>query len=943
MVKKLKKSKNTPRSSYPSWLTTDEQEVDIRKKRANIEAMSIKPITSPHPVFTDYIVYRNDIDSPQKYRVEIRSLDKKQNYCSCPDFAKNFLGTCKHIEKVLAVCQRKVKKRRASPFVEVFVDYLHDLTLMIDLPITISPEINSFLDKYLNEADEFKQPITDTLQVFIRDYEDAPSAVRNTIRVSEGIFKLHEKITSSIKNNLVKKRFNQKLKKSAGNVDFLKFPLYDYQVEGMLHLAFAGRAMLADEMGLGKTVQAIAAANVLHDLHDIKRVIIVSPASLKTEWEEQIRKFTSLSSTIVFGNKKERLQLYRESNDFFVLTNYEQILRDYQEINELYQPDLIILDEAQRIKNWKTKTATSIKRLHSKYAFILTGTPIENRIDELYSITEFIDPTVFGSLFRFNRRFYKFSPDGKTAGLKNLRELHETMKPVMVRRRKDEIEEQLPERIDNNYFVSMTPEQKKRYEEYSYQVSILMNIAKRRPLRPEEHEKLQRGLGCMRMLCDSVYILDQSVSESPKVDELLKILNDIWTNEPERKVLIFSEWVRMLDLVSEQLEDNHIKFGWHVGSVPQHKRREEINKFKDDPDCKVFLSSDSGSVGLNLQAASVVVNLDLPWNPAKLEQRIARAWRKHQKNSVNVINLVAEKTIEHRMLATLSFKQELADGVLDNRGNIDELEKPNAKSKFMERLASIMETSFVHSSGKNDDINEESLDIEIPPSEKLHQELNVNMSDNLKLCSGIYDEESSQLKSVLAVAESPSQVHEQLNNLVQKTHHDAPKKDSITVINEDTYKLLEQLAAQGIITFNQDKMQTIFENKASTTPPPDDRKQRLNLATPIIEAAERKLKMATVLAAGGFPDEAKDPAIQAVISTGKVLQILVHDELLNKEPDSFNPKCISKIKEKLSFSKEHLRFLNLCSNNVFEDDQDMLKQATEFIEETGRFLTEYSL
>ena len=127
----------------------------------------------------------------------------------------------------------------------------------------------------------------------------------------------------------------------------------------------------------------------------------------------------------------------------------------------MLQPDLIILDEAQRIKNWKTKTALKIKRLNSKYAFILTGTPIENRIDELYSLTEFIDSKIFGSLFRFNREYYNFNEEGKTEGFKNLRKLHDTVKPVMLRRRKDEISEQLPERIDNNYFVEMTEEQKK--------------------------------------------------------------------------------------------------------------------------------------------------------------------------------------------------------------------------------------------------------------------------------------------------------------------------------------------------------------------------------------------------------------------------------------------------------------------------------------------------
>ena len=128
-------------------------------------------------------------------------------------------------------------------------------------------------------------------------------------------------------------------------------------------------------------------------------------------------------------------------------------------------------------------------------------------------------------------------------------------------------------------------------------------------------------------------------------------------------------------------------------------------------------------------------------------------------------------------------------------------------------------------------------------------------------------------------------------------------------------------------------MQTLFENKASIRPPPDDRKQRLKLATPILKAAERKLKMATVLAAGGFPDEAQDPAVQAALSTGIVLQILAHEKLLDKEPNSLDPNCIDMIKEKLTFPEEHIAFLKHCSNNEVKDNQDILQQSSEFIEE----------
>ena len=150
---------------------------------------------------------------------------------------------------------------------------------------------------------------------------------------------------------------------------------------------------------------------------------------------------------------------------------------------------------------------------------------------------------------------------------------------------------------------------------------------------------------------------------------------------------MFSEWERMLSLVREMAQDLGIEFAWHTGSVPQDRRRAEITRFKRDPDCRLFLSTDSGSVGLNLQTASAVINLDLPWNPAKLEQRIARAWRKNQMRTVDVINLVTEDSIEHSMLHVLSQKQALADGVLDGEDDLKAMTLPSGRRAFVERMA----------------------------------------------------------------------------------------------------------------------------------------------------------------------------------------------------------------------------------------------------------------
>ena len=365
------------------------------------------------------------------------------------------------------------------------------------------------------------------------------------------------------------------------------------------------------------------------------------------------------------------------------------MLADSLEVNQRLRPDIVVLDEAQRIKNWSTKTTQAIKRLRSRYAFILTGTPIENRIDELYSLMDFLNPSLLGPLFRFNREYYDLDDRGRPAGYRNLDKLHERIKPHMLRRRKADVETELPERTDRNHFVQLSAEQQGEYDGHEGVVARLASIAKRRPLTQQEQDKLLRHLNMMRMVCDTNYILNPDQRACPKLAELEKILEECRDN-PDVKVIVFSEWERMLELTRELCDRLKLGFAWHTGTVPQKRRRAEINAFKSDPLCRVFLSTDSGAAGLNLQNASVVINCDLPWNPAKLEQRIARAWRKHQTRAVTVINLVSENTIEHRMLDTLSNKQALADGVLDRMGNLKEIKLQTGRQAFLAKLQQLV-------------------------------------------------------------------------------------------------------------------------------------------------------------------------------------------------------------------------------------------------------------
>jgi SNF2 family DNA or RNA helicase len=341
----------------------------------------------------------------------------------------------------------------------------------------------------------------------------------NELRVSEHIAPWVERSRRERRRQTEREHFLADVAAGKRTLDVVRHPLYEYQQEGMLHLVFSRRAILADDMGLGKTVQAVAACEMLRRLHGIERVLVISPVSLKTEWEEQIARFTDLPAQLIRGPRRARLRQYRRAA-FFNLANYEQVLYDGEDMQRSLAPDVIILDEAQRIKNWQTKTADAVKRLSSPYAFVLTGTPLENRIDEIYSIAQVVDPHVFGPLFRFNRDFHELDDRGRPVGYKNLDVLHRRLRPVLLRRRKADVEGELPGRTVNTYFVTMHAEQRGRYDEFSAKVARIMQAARRRPLSPDEFKRLQQQLACMRMLCDTPYILDDECRVSPKLAEL---------------------------------------------------------------------------------------------------------------------------------------------------------------------------------------------------------------------------------------------------------------------------------------------------------------------------------------------------------------------------------------------------------------------------------------
>jgi SNF2 family DNA or RNA helicase len=840
MAKKRKKIQTVSKG----WNTSDEDEINVRIKRAKKESPSIVNLYKRSKVFSSYELKGKS----SNYLVELRSLTECINSCSCPDIEVNRLGTCKHIEAVKLL---HVNSHAKNQKIEIFLDTRVD---KISIKFPNRNKSNAFLiddlKEYFSEDGTLLSEPTIAFASLKRHIENMKEEHKKKIKISALIEPWIENKKFELEKIENKKVFLTDYQNGKRSFELLKHSLFEYQKEGVLHLAFNERALLADDMGLGKTIQAIGASILLKNIKNIKKVLVVSPASLKAEWEDQIEKFTNQSSIFIYGNRKKREQLY-EKDSFFYLANYEQILYDEDIINTILKPDIIILDEAQRIKNWQTKTANKIKRLKSRYAFVLTGTPIENRIDEIYSIVQFLNPKIFGPLFRFNRDFYKLDANGLAIGYKNMNLLHKRLKPIMLRRKKSDVEGDLPQRSIKTYLVQMGDSQQTRYDEYETMVSRLSQKAKKFPLAPEEMKRLQLGLSCMRILCDSAYILDQKITASPKIDEIIPIIEEL-LEDKSRKIIIFSEWEKMLQLLNFSLQKRDIQVAWHTGSFNQLQRREEIKRFKENINCNLFLSTDSGSVGLNLQVANVVINLDMPWNPAKLEQRIARAWRKHQKRSVQVINLITEDRLEHRIVEIVKQKQFLSDNVLDGLGQ-DELKLPSSRKEFLEDLDKIIQSNntAVETKQKKNDAKSFSEDVV------------ALLNDRVKAVS-----QSDATDTIFVIVDKKDDLLETKLNQITNNNLD---KSSVTVLQSKEYELLKSLAKQGLIEIKDD-LKKLYE-KEQQDKVAIDAKNRAKIFS-IFKAVKRKYEMAKLLQGGGFVNESI-PVLQEMFQASlEILELL---------------------------------------------------------------------
>lgn len=654
-----------------------------------------------------------------EYKVIYRGANCKWNYCSCMDFKVSRLGTCKHIE---AVCSW-IKKRRKTldktlpSYTAVYLLYQEGRKICIRIGTEKSEEFTRLASEYFTNDGYLKPESIYSFSTFL----STARKISNTFRCYPDALQYILDLRDDRKRaELVSEKCTDK------NLDsLLNARLYPYQKEGIRFAIKTGTTIIADEMGLGKTIQAIGCAEFMRKENLISSVLIVCPTSLKYQWKKEIERFTGCQSVVIEGNHLRRKKMYDDST-FYKIVSYNSICNDVKILRHM-STDFMIMDEAQRLKNWNTQVAQAMRRIHADYMVVLSGTPLENKLQELYSIVQIVNPFLLGPLHEFIADTTVLSPSGQIIGYKNLNEIGERLKGVMIRRRKSDVKLQLPSRMDSIRFVPMTKEQAGMHDEFHSVVSqIVTKWNKTHFLSEKDRKRLLLLLSQMRMVCDSTFILDQRSRHDTKIDELMHMVEDMIENGDD-KMVVFSQWERMTRLVCQELEKRGIMYANLNGSVPSEKRKQLMDDFTSNPDCRIFVSTDAGSTGLNLQVASVLVNLDLPWNPAVLEQRIARIYRIGQTKSVQVFNMVAERTIEERMLSTLNFKSNMSEGILDNGTDAVFMEE----SKFNRLMETVEEVTA--SDGKPEFAETHTDDTTEHATEELIEDIPLEADNNYEV------------------------------------------------------------------------------------------------------------------------------------------------------------------------------------------------------------------
>jgi len=489
-----------------------------------------------------------------------------------------------------------------------------------------------------------------------------------------------------------------------------KIPLMNHQKVALKFFLKRGIGINASEMGTGKTFPAILTAKHLYDTNKIKDCLTVCIASVKWNWVREIVKCLApdgasdgeyiytfnpetesltkrpreegdnypLLFRVVEGPPERRVEAYF-SKALFKIVNYEILRNDIDPI--LYDTifGCILVDEIHRIRTYSAKQTKALYQLgkEATYRYGLTGTPIQNKLRDLYSIMRFIHPHLLGNWFVFDNRYCEHGYFGEVIGHKRLNEIHKKLQTIMVRRLKKDVLKDLPPKVYNDIFIDMSSEQRKFYNKVRDQ--ILTSDFEEVEEKINKQANILANITFLREVCDSCELIDPTAHDSSKLKELRRIVEDLLENE--HKVVIFSQFERMTRIIERELRVPAIRLHGGV-STEAGVRDAMVSEFKDSKTKNVFIMTTAGGEGINLQCADYIIFFDLPFNPQVIAQVEDRLHRKGQKSTVNVIKLIAKDTVEDRVLEILKAKtklfKEVIDGISESTGALTQKELLNA-------------------------------------------------------------------------------------------------------------------------------------------------------------------------------------------------------------------------------------------------------------------------
>lgn len=609
--------------------------IDERKKKAMQASYAIE---FGDNIFGEHLLTN---ERGMQYRLTFRDINRKHGYCNCPDYRINKLGTCKHL--IFAFSQLNSEPERVPdplppyPFIEVFLNPFRNNKISYFCPDKVSGQIAELFYRYFGNKNFIED---DEVERFTRFLNNTEKFKKILVRPE-----VLEKVKS-----VTEKAAIARLKESKKlNFNLLKNELLPFQVDGVEFATFNTGAMLADDIELGRITQAVATAVMKKDIFGFSRTLIICPANLRSHWKKEIETLTAEKFLLIEGTPEHRRTAYENRESFFLIVNYESIHNDNDLLKE-FPPDFIILDEAQRIKNYESSISIAIRAIRRRHTLLLSGNPYDHHLVEFYALMMHVEPELLSPLWEFSYKYCIFDDHNSNniVGFYNLDELSRQIEKTVLHRTRDQVIRHLPRISYIDLPVPMHPVQARMHLKFAKE---LLELLSKKILSNYEVQHAVTLIRRLRMIADSTFLVDEVTNISPKTDELKTLLAErLNIRKNQKKVIIFTEWKRMLQIIGRTLRLSKFRYVEISEDTTEKQCSILLKTFATDPECRVLISSHAGLNAADIKAADVVIHFDCPADRDSKSLRMGSLSGIIQRNgNLTIINMYSRNSLEERI------------------------------------------------------------------------------------------------------------------------------------------------------------------------------------------------------------------------------------------------------------------------------------------------------